>query len=333
VWVGEFGTTLQSPIDQTWLRALVDYLRPTAQYGADAFQWSFWSWNPNSGDTGGILNDDWTTINTTKDAYLNPVKFPLGPGNGGGGADTTAPSVPSGLRVTATTGTSVSLAWTASTDAVGVTGYDVYRGAAKVATVSATSYTDTGLTASTAYSYTVRARDAAGNVSAPSTAVPATTSAGGGTGTGAFKVQYKNNDTAAGDNQIRPGLQLVNTGSAALPLSDVTVRYYFTRDGGTSTFSTWCDYAAIGCGNVRTRVVPLATAVSGADAYLEVSFTGGTLPAGASSGDLQLRLNKTDWSPFNESDDYSRGTGTSYADAAKVPAYSGATLAWGTPPA
>lgn len=76
VWVGEFGTTLASTTDQTWLRTLVNYLRPTSQNGADTFQWTFWSWNPNSGDTGGILNDDWTTVNTVKDGFLTSIKAP-----------------------------------------------------------------------------------------------------------------------------------------------------------------------------------------------------------------------------------------------------------------
>jgi endoglucanase len=89
VWIGEFGTTLAASVDQTWLRTLVQYMRPTSSYGADSYQWSYWCWNPNSGDTGGILNDDWTTINTTKDAYLNPIKFSL---TGGGGGATASPT-------------------------------------------------------------------------------------------------------------------------------------------------------------------------------------------------------------------------------------------------
>ncbi|MEV0628568.1 glycosyl hydrolase family 18 protein [Nonomuraea wenchangensis] len=101
----------------------------------------------------------------------------------GGGTDTTAPSVPGNLRSTGVTSNSVSLAWNASTDNVGVIGYEVYRGATLVTTVTGTTYTDTGLTASTAYTYTVRARDAAGNRSAASAAVTATTSNGGGTDT------------------------------------------------------------------------------------------------------------------------------------------------------
>ncbi len=101
----------------------------------------------------------------------------------GGGTDTTAPSVPGNLRSTGVTSNSVSLAWNASTDNVAVSGYEVYRGSTLVTTVTGTTYTDTGLTASTAYTYTVRARDAAGNRSAASAAVTATTSNGGGTDT------------------------------------------------------------------------------------------------------------------------------------------------------
>jgi cellulose 1,4-beta-cellobiosidase len=99
---------------------------------------------------------------------------------GQAGTDTVAPSAPTGLKATATTATSVSLAWTASSDNVGVTAYDVYRGATKAGTAAGTSYTDTGLTASTAYSYTVKARDAAGNTSAASVASAVVTTSGGG---------------------------------------------------------------------------------------------------------------------------------------------------------
>ncbi|MFB4293897.1 carbohydrate-binding protein [Nonomuraea sp. ATR24] len=98
----------------------------------------------------------------------------------GGGNDTQAPSVPANLRSTGTTTTSVSLAWNASTDNVAVSGYDVYRGSTLVSTATGTSFTDTGRTPNTSYTYTVRARDAAGNVSAASNAVTVTTPDGPG---------------------------------------------------------------------------------------------------------------------------------------------------------
>lgn len=96
-------------------------------------------------------------------------------------ADTTAPTVPTGLAAGTATSTTIPLTWTASTDAVGVAGYRVYRNGTLVGSPTTTSYTDSGLTASTAYSYTVSAVDAAGNESAQSAAItPSTAAAAGG---------------------------------------------------------------------------------------------------------------------------------------------------------
>ncbi|MEV7145767.1 carbohydrate binding domain-containing protein [Streptomyces sp. NPDC093084] len=105
-------------------------------------------------------------------------------GPGGGGSDTQAPTAPTNLASTGKTSSSVSLSWSAATDNVGVTAYDVYRGSTLATSVSGTSATVGGLSASTAYTFTVKARDAAGNVSAASNAVNVTTDAGTGGGTG-----------------------------------------------------------------------------------------------------------------------------------------------------
>jgi len=103
---------------------------------------------------------------------------------GTGGTDTTAPSVPANLAAPSKTSTSVTLTWSASTDNAGgsgVSGYDVYRGTALIASPTTTTYTDGGLTANTTYSYRVRARDAANNASAQSAAISVTTNPNGGT--------------------------------------------------------------------------------------------------------------------------------------------------------
>jgi hypothetical protein len=103
-----------------------------------------------------------------------------GPGGNPPPADTTPPSVPGGVSAGGATASSLTLGWTASTDNVGVTGYDVLRaGTSTPVAVTGTSYTATGLTANTTYSFTVRARDSAGNVSAYSTAATGTTTTGG----------------------------------------------------------------------------------------------------------------------------------------------------------
>ncbi|SEE01242.1 Por secretion system C-terminal sorting domain-containing protein [Tenacibaculum sp. MAR_2010_89] len=91
-------------------------------------------------------------------------------------ADTQAPSAPSSLAAASIVQTTLTLNWTASTDNVGVTGYDVFRGSTKIgSTTTATSYNVTGLTANTAYSFTVKAKDAAGNVSSSSNTASVTT--------------------------------------------------------------------------------------------------------------------------------------------------------------
>ena len=89
--------------------------------------------------------------------------------------DTQAPTAPTNLTASNTTQSSTDLNWTASTDNVGVTAYDVYQGAAVIATVAVTNYQVTGLSANTGYNFSVKAKDAAGNESASSNVVNVTT--------------------------------------------------------------------------------------------------------------------------------------------------------------
>ncbi|WP_275422805.1 carbohydrate binding domain-containing protein [Paenibacillus mucilaginosus] len=178
--------------------------------------------------------------------------FPAGTSTYSGGvitsgpppADSQAPSVPAGLQSSAKTDTSVMLGWTASTDNVKVTGYDVYRGGVKVGTTAGTTYTDSGLTANTAYSYTVKAFDAAGNTSTASAALSVTTNPAAGASTLTFKVTVPSN-TPAGDslyvagsfnswNAADPASKLVKqadgTYTVTLPIAEGTaVQYKITR--------------------------------------------------------------------------------------------------------
>ena len=90
--------------------------------------------------------------------------------------DTTAPTAPT-LTASGTTSTSTNLSWSGATDNIGVTSYDVYQGNTLKATVSTSTYAATGLSASTAYTFYVVAKDAAGNLSLTSNTVSVTTSA------------------------------------------------------------------------------------------------------------------------------------------------------------
>jgi YD repeat-containing protein len=137
------------------------------------------------GSSAGTTYSDATTAGTT--AYTYIVKAYDGAGNVSAASntasvttpDTIAPSVPTGLTATAASASQINLSWTGSTDTggSGMMGYKITRnGSALVTTTStATTYSDTGLAASTTYTYTVAAYDGAGNTSAASAPASATT--------------------------------------------------------------------------------------------------------------------------------------------------------------
>jgi hypothetical protein len=99
-------------------------------------------------------------------------------GGGGGGSDVQAPTTPTGIVASVVSPSQINLSWAASTDNVGVTGYKIYRGGTLWYTTANLSFSDTGLSSNTSYSYYVQAYDAAGNISSPSVAASATTQSG-----------------------------------------------------------------------------------------------------------------------------------------------------------
>lgn len=113
--------------------------------------------------------------------------------------DTQAPTTPTNLIANNPTSSTVALSWTASTDNVGVIGYDVYANNVLKATVSGTSTTVQGLTSSTTYNFHVIAKDAAGNSSTQSNTATETTLAGSGGGTGTCGTEDFENITGTGN--------------------------------------------------------------------------------------------------------------------------------------
>lgn len=209
--------------------------------------------------------------------------------------DTQAPTVPGGLSATAVSSSRIDLNWLPSSDNVEVSGYDVYRNGSFLKTVSAPSASDTGLSASTTYSYYVRAKDPSGNQSAASQPVSATTlSGGGGGGTSTLQptddayvyegsnadTNYGTNDnlylkTDSGKNRIAylkfslPGIGSVSSaklrvyGSAS---SNTTLSAYETADNWNEGTLTWNNKPAVGS---VISGVPIGTA----DAYHEIDVT------------------------------------------------------------
>lgn len=109
-----------------------------------------------------------------------------------GATDTTAPSIPAGLISSGITSSSATLTWVTSTDSVGVTGYKIYKNNVLLTSTSQTTYSDTGLIASTDYSYTVSAYDSAGNESAKSSILTITTLAASSGSLASFGPQSSN---------------------------------------------------------------------------------------------------------------------------------------------
>jgi endonuclease I len=143
-------------------------------------------------------------------------------------SDTQAPTTPANLVAT-TTATSVTLNWTASTDNVAVTGYNVYMNNTLKTTVTSSTATITGLTASTAYSFYVNAKDAAGNTSASSNTVSATTNSSGGTATELLFSEYIEGSS---NNKA---LEIANMTGAAVNLSVYTIKKQTNGAGAWST--------------------------------------------------------------------------------------------------
>lgn len=137
---------------------------------------------PNDGSQAVVIPNVSTTTGRIMVKGSNHIFFDVNNANisvnaGSGSTDTVAPTAPT-LSASGTTSTSTNLSWSGATDAVGVTGYDVYQGSSLIGNTASTSYTVTSLSPSTTYSFSVRAKDAAGNISTSSNSVSVTTLAG-----------------------------------------------------------------------------------------------------------------------------------------------------------
>lgn len=152
-------------------------------------------------------------------------------------------------------------------------------------------------------------------------------------GSGSIKVQQYNSSTAATGNTLNPRIKLVNTGTTAVNLADVKLRYYYTIDSEKDQ-SFWCDWSTVGSSNVTGIFAKLSAPVSGADSYLEIGFTSGagSLAAGASA-EIQIRVSKNDWSNYTQTGDYSFDPiDTAYVDWSKTTGYVAGALQWGIEP-
>ncbi|HEY1175104.1 MAG TPA: cellulase family glycosylhydrolase, partial [Phytomonospora sp.] len=203
-----------------------------------------WSWSGNGGGVeylDMVTNFNPSALTTWGQRIFNGANGIVGTAReatiySGGTADTVAPTAPGTPAASGITATGATLSWTASTDNVGVTGYDVLNASnAVVASATTNSVTLTGLTPSTQYALRVRARDAAGNQSSASSAVTFTTSSAP---TGTCKVVYTASPWTEGSGVggFTANIAITNTGTA--PLSGWTLKFTLPS-GQTLTAPGW----------------------------------------------------------------------------------------------
>ncbi|PZO32373.1 MAG: secretion protein [Flavobacteriaceae bacterium] len=212
-----------------------------------------------------------------------------------GTADTTPPTAPTSLTATGTTQTTTNLSWTASTDNVAVTGYEVYQDGVLKTTVTTTSYAVTGLTAATAYTFSVKAKDAAGNLSASSNNANVTTlsnsvsyCASQGNSVADEKigrVQFGTIDNTSTGGTGYTNFTSISTNATRGATYTITITPSWTSTVYSEGYAVWIDYNGDGDftdsgEQVWTKAASTTTPVSG-------SFT---IPAGATLGATRMRV-------------------------------------------
>jgi endoglucanase len=150
----------------------------------------------------------------------------------------------------------------------------------------------------------------------------------------AMEVSYRCCDSASTANTIRTWLQVKNTGTVPLDLTTVKLRYWFTKDDSQQQTFT-CDYTKVGSANIIGLFGSLTDPTVTADTYFELGFTSGAgkLGSGASTGDIQIRIYKTDYTPYNQANDYSFAPVLlSMGANTKITGYINGNLAYGVEP-
>ncbi|AGP33081.1 hypothetical protein BE04_15605 [Sorangium cellulosum] len=204
--------------------------------------------------------------------------------------------------------------------------------ASSTSTSSTTSATASSSVSTTASSTTSATTGVGGGSATSSTTASSTT---GGATTPALELQYAARETGAEAQQLSFKVQIRNTGDERIALSDLTIRYWFTADVEMVDLKSECDFSGVtgGCANV-TRAFHAASGTD-ADHYLELGFSAaaGSINAGATSGESQIRIyNREVYDRMTQTDDYSFEATTAWTPSMQITVYYDGELAWGVEP-
>ncbi|MFZ5987336.1 MAG: cellulose binding domain-containing protein [Bacillota bacterium] len=295
--MGEWGGFMDGGDNEKWMTALRDYMIE------EKIHHTFWCFNANSGDTGGLVKNDFITWDEEKYALLKPSLWQNGTGKFIG-LDHKIPLGKNGITVAqhygSNTGVTPSPLQSPSQlpSPSPLVSPSIMPTATPTKTPVATSPTPTPITVS-----------------------------------GNLTVDFYNGTTSLDTNSIGPKFRIINKGTSPVTLSDVTLRYYYTIDGEKSQ-NFYVDWTSAGSSNVTGRFVKMTAPAANADYYLEVGFTAGagTLAAG-SSLEIQTRIAKSDWTYYKQSNDYSfNSTAAGYTSWDRVTGYIKGALVWGASP-
>ena len=213
--------------------------------------------------------------------------------DGGSAPDSIAPSIPTNVTASNITETSVDLSWAASTDNVAVTEYNVYQDGSLIASVATTSYAITGLASGTTYNFTLRAKDAEGNISASSNAVNVTTDAivltycnSEGNNTNYEYIDFVSfggisNTTSANGGY---GDFTSQTANVAYGSNTIVLSAGFSGSSYTEYWKVWIDFNQNGTFESSEEVVTGSSSSSG---NLSYNFN---IPTSALSGTTRIRV-------------------------------------------
>lgn len=239
--VGEFGgRSVGEDAEGIWQRSLISYLR---EHDLSYF---YWTLNPNSGDTGGLLLDDWQTVDPQKQELLSSYQFPAI------GSDLQTPAPKAELPTLAPLNPD------------------------------------------------------------------------------ALQVKYRTAELAAESQNAKPEFIIANTGTELIPLAHIELRYWLGDDNSQESLVFRCDWAAVGCQNVQGDFQLSDDGLP----FLGLRFThnAGILGQGEDSGEIKVRFNLSDWSPFRQDAHFSFGSHTAYVAWQRVTLHVGGQRVWGTEP-